>query len=236
LNLPGLYNVANALAAYSAGKALRLPVAALRRGLASFRGLTGRFEEIKEGQPFRVIVDFAHTPCALKQVLVLISKIKNQKSKVICVFGCAGERDRGKRPMMGEIAGRLADVSLLTAEDPRREDVNKIIEQMAVGCRLAGAYEIPWRGVVNSKFKVQSSKLKKNVFMRVPDRRQAIVMAAKAARPGDLVLITGKGHEKSMCYGTTEYPWSDQAAAREALKGRNATNFLHHAKRGNRDA
>lgn len=215
LSLPGKYNVYNALAAYSACRALGLTPASLVQGLASFRGLVGRFEEIKGDQPFRVVVDFAHTPNALEQVLRLSATLRAPRSKLIVVFGCAGERDKEKRPMMGEISGRCADVSILTAEDPRREDVKTIIASIAAGCRRAGARELM---IENLKSKIEN--LGEHALVREPDRRKAIGLAVKIARPGDIVLVTGKGHEKSMCYGTTEYPWSDQEAAREALGGK----------------
>ncbi|MCL5004167.1 MAG: UDP-N-acetylmuramoyl-L-alanyl-D-glutamate--2,6-diaminopimelate ligase [Patescibacteria group bacterium] len=218
INLPGVYNVSNALAAASAALFLGISPADIKKGLESFRGLPGRFEEIKMGQPFRVIVDFAHTPNALKQVLGQISKTIRQsadkKSKIICVFGCAGERDKGKREMMGEISGCIADLSVLTAEDPRREDVNSIIRQIAKGCEKAGAKEV-------KRIKSQELRIKDRgrLFVRIPDRREAIDYALSHAASGDLVIISGKGHEKSMCFGTTEYPWSDQEAVRQLLKG-----------------
>ncbi len=228
LSLPGRYNVANCLAAVAVASKLQITPAKIKAALATFKGLTGRFEEISEGQPFRVIVDFAHTPNALEQVLKLISKgqIPNSKSKVICVFGCAGERDKKKRPMMGKIAGKLADFSILTAEDPRREDVNGIIEQIAVGCLETGAKELSSHQAVRSggHFSGELSRSSSTYFIKEPDRRKAIELAIKIARPGDLVLITGKGHEKSMCFGATEFPWSDQAVVRTLLKGSGAKN------------
>lgn len=194
-NLPGEYNVANALAAAATAITVGVSGAQVVSALQSFQALSGRFEEIKTGRDFRVVVDFAHTPNALEQVLTVGAKVKGQNSRLIVVFGCAGERDSGKRALMGEIAGRLAEVSILTAEDPRREDVNEIIEQIAVGCRKSPAH----------------------LFFKEPDRRKAIELALKMAKAGDLLIITGKGHEKSMCFGTTEYPWSDQEVVRKAL-------------------
>jgi len=198
--LPGEYNQYNCLAAIAAASALGIPSEKIRKAVASFGGVIGRMEEIKEGQNFRVIVDFAHTPNGLENVLKTISNLKSQNSKLIVVFGCAGLRDVAKRPMMGEIAARLADVAVLTAEDPRTEDVNKIIDQIAFGCKKAGGKE-------------------GRSFFRVPDRRQAIRFAIqKLAKKGDIVVICGKGHERSICFGKTEYPWSDQEEARKALK------------------
>jgi UDP-N-acetylmuramoyl-L-alanyl-D-glutamate--2,6-diaminopimelate ligase len=121
--------------------------------------------------------------------------------RLFVVFGCAGLRDRAKRPMMGEIAGQLADRVIITAEDPRTEDLNDIMEEIARGCVKAGREE----GID---------------FWRIGDRGKAIQFAIDKAEAGDLVIITGKGHEKSMCFGTTEYPWSDHQAVREALERR----------------
>jgi UDP-N-acetylmuramoyl-L-alanyl-D-glutamate--2,6-diaminopimelate ligase len=121
--------------------------------------------------------------------------------RITVVFGCAGLRDREKRPVMGEIAGELADRMVITAEDPRTEDLGQIMRQIAAGCEKAGR----WDGVD---------------FWCVGDRSEAIQFAVDMAVEGDLVLVTGKGHEKSMCFGTTEHPWSDHEAVREALSNR----------------
>ena len=214
LKLPGLYNVSNVLAAASACLELGLNLKQIKVGLESFLHLEGRFDEINLGQPFRVIIDFAHTPNALEQVLKLSSKLlsaqteKSKNSKLIVVFGCAGERDKEKRPMMGEIAGRLADLIVLTAEDPRSENVNDIIDQIANGCKKAGALEI--KRIKNQELRIKDEA---RYFVRIPDRREAIEFAISKAKAGDLILITGKGHEKSMCFKTTEYPWDDKQAA-----------------------
>jgi UDP-N-acetylmuramoyl-L-alanyl-D-glutamate--2,6-diaminopimelate ligase len=196
LCLPGRYNVANALAAIAIAVSQELPLDAVQRALAGFRGIVGRMEPIDEGQDFQVVVDFAHTPNALEKALTVARTLT--RGRVISVFGCAGLRDRQKRAAMGEIAGRLADLVMLTAEDPRTEDVNAIIAEMAAGCRRAGRKE----GAD---------------YWAVPDREEAIGFAVRLARPGDLVIVTGKGHERSMCYGTVETPWSDHDACRRQL-------------------
>ncbi len=211
LSLPGVYNIYNASAAAAVCLELGLTLAEIKNGLETFTGLIGRFEKIDEDQDFKVIVDFAHTPNALKRVLELISKIKDQRSKIIVVFGCAGLRDKTKRPIMGEIAGRLADISVLTAEDPRTENANDIINNIAVGCLKSGARELEAQ---TSGHEYLPSHHR---FVRQADRRRAIRLALKLAQPGDTVIITGKGHEKSMCFGKTEYPWSDPAVVREEL-------------------
>jgi UDP-N-acetylmuramoyl-L-alanyl-D-glutamate--2,6-diaminopimelate ligase len=196
LGFIGWYNVANALAAVACAVGLSVPAAAIAEGLARAQPVSGRFERIDLGQPFEVVVDFAHTARSFQQVLALARE--RCQRRVHVVFGCAGLRDREKRPRMGEAAGQLADGIYLTAEDPRTESLNEIIEEIATGCRHVGRSE----GID---------------YWRVPDRGEAIQRAIETAQEGDLVLITGKGHERSMCFGTTELPWSDQDAAREAI-------------------
>ena len=197
--LVGPFNVYNILAAIAVCWSQNVPVEAMQLGISSMKGVPGRMERIDLGQDFTVVIDFAHTPNALQKALETVRTMT--RGKVIVVFGCAGLRDRGKRPVMGEIAGRLADYIFLTAEDPRTEDVNDIINQIAVGCERAQRRE----GVD---------------FWKVPDRSEAITAAINKAEHGDLVIITGKGHERSMCFGTTEYPWSDHEAAKQALHAR----------------
>jgi UDP-N-acetylmuramoyl-L-alanyl-D-glutamate--2,6-diaminopimelate ligase len=196
-SLLGRYNVYNCLAAIGVGVALGVPVEAMQVGIRALRGISGRMERVDCGQPFSVIVDFAHTPGALEQALRAVRGLT--EGRVWVVFGCAGLRDVGKRPMMGEIAARLADFTVLTAEDPRTEPLEQIIAQIAAGCERGGARE-------------------GERCWRIGDRREAIRFAVEHARPGDLVLVTGKGHERSMCFGTTEYPWSDQDVVTAALE------------------
>jgi UDP-N-acetylmuramoyl-L-alanyl-D-glutamate--2,6-diaminopimelate ligase len=191
--------VYNILAAVTTGLSQHVPFAAMQRGISAVRGVTGRMERIDLGQDFTVIIDFAHTPNALQRALETARTLTT--GRVMVVFGCAGLRDRGKRPLMGEVAGRLADEVFLTAEDPRTEDVNDIIRQIAGGCERAGRR----LGVDVRQF---------------PERGQAIAAAINKAQPGDLVIVTGKGHERSMCFGTTEYPWSDHQALEQALRAR----------------
>jgi len=197
--LVGTFNVYNILAAITVGMSQGVPFAAMQQGISSVRGVTGRMERIELGQDFTVIIDFAHTPNALEKALETVRTLT--KGKVLVVFGCAGLRDSTKRPMMGEIAGRLADYVFLTAEDPRTEDLDDIMRQIAVGCLQAARRE----GVD---------------FWKVPQRGEAIAAAIDMAKPGDWVIVTGKGHERSMCFGATEHPWSDHQAAKLALRAR----------------
>ncbi len=196
-NLVGAYNVSNCLAALTAavyGLGIAPEVAA--RGIAALEGIPGRMEQIDLGQNFTAIVDFAHTPNALKVTLEAGRKLT--KGKVISVFGSAGLRDKEKRRMMAETSVELADLSVLTAEDPRTESLDGILEEMAAGARSKGGRE-------------------GETFWRVADRGEAINFAIRLAKEGDIVLSCGKGHEQSMCFGKTEYLWDDRTAMRAAL-------------------
>lgn len=211
--LRGQYNYANILAALSATRALNISTEAIKAGIFNFSGVEGRWQKIELGQDFVALLDFAHTPNALEVMLKNCRAQMPKEMKLAVVFGCAGLRDVGKRQQMGEISGRLADWVVLTAEDPRTEDVNAIIDQIAVGCEKVGCNQQPldaWgtRG-----------------YFRVPDREQAIEFAlTRLVHSGDWVVVTGKGHEKSMCYGTTERPWSDKEAMERALRKRLGAN------------
>jgi len=187
------------LAAVTVGLALGIEIEAIQQGIAEMKGVIGRMERIDEGQDFLAIVDFAHTPRALEMALETARRLTS--GRVIVVFGCAGLRDVQKRPWMGRIAGQLADRVVITAEDPRTEPLEEIMAQIARGCQEAGRRE-------------------GEDYWRIGDRAEAIAFAVNMAQAGDVVIVTGKGHERSMCFGTTEYPWSDHAAVRAALRGR----------------
>jgi UDP-N-acetylmuramoyl-L-alanyl-D-glutamate--2,6-diaminopimelate ligase len=200
--LVGDFNISNILAAAAAALALEVPVDAIQAGVWALQGIVGRMERVDEGQDFLALVDFAHTPHALERALETARTLT--RGRVIAVFGCAGERDWQKRAWMGEIAGRLADVTVMTAEDPRRESLHAILDEMARGAEGAGA--VLGEG-----------------YFRVPDRAEAIQFAVDLADAGDLVITLGKGHEQSMCYGTVERPWSEHAALQAALRRRLGT-------------
>jgi len=210
-SLVGAYNVSNCLAALTAtvyGLGIDPEIAA--RGIASLDGIPGRMERIDLGQNFITIVDFAHTPNALKVALEAGRALTShpspkgrgagvrEKGRVISVFGSAGLRDKEKRRMMAETSIELADLSVLTAEDPRTESLDGILEEMAAGARSKGGRE-------------------GETFWRIPDRGEAIKFALRLAKEGDVVLSCGKGHEQSMCFGKTEYLWDDRIAMRAAL-------------------
>jgi len=202
--LLGDYNQYNCLAAAATASFLGIPREVIKESLAHFTGVKGRLEEIKNKFGFKVFIDFASTPNSLKNVLMALRKILPVKGRLIAVFGSAGLRDIQKRAMMGEVSEKYADLTVLTAEDPRTEDVNKIIEQIAQGALKKGAQE------------------GKTLF-RVPNREEAIKFAIqKLAKKDDIVVTCGKGHEQSMCYGKTERPWSEHQAVQKALEGRNA--------------
>lgn len=215
-NLVGDYNVSNILAAAAMSRSLGVGWTSIVKTLQRFRGVEGRMDSVDLGQSFSVIIDFAHTPNALRNVLITLNKIKDSRTRLIAVFGCAGERDKGKRPLMGKISARYADLSLFTAEDPRGEDVKDIISQMVAGARGGGAEELTLKESGNF-----SKKSAKHLFVIIPDRRTAIHFAIKnMVAKGDVLVICGKGHEKSMAYGDKEYPWSDVEVAKKALLGR----------------
>jgi UDP-N-acetylmuramoyl-L-alanyl-D-glutamate--2,6-diaminopimelate ligase len=154
-----------------------------------------------------VVVDFAHKPNALENVLQTARK-ENPKGRIIALFGCAGERDVQKRAMMGEISGRLADITVVTAEDPRSENVIDISNQIISGLQKSGAVEMH----------AKNNNKAIHRYVSLPDRTEAIQFAIrKLAKKGDTVLCLGKGHEQSMCYGKKEYPWDEFAAIQTAL-------------------
>jgi len=196
LPLPGRYSVYDALAASTVALSLDVPPAAIAEGLAAFQGVPGRMEMIHCGQPFRVVVDIASTPDALRRVLQVLRPLA--KGRLIVLFGCAGERDRGRRDGMGRVAAELADFAVLTNEDPRSEDPETIIDEIAAGLVEAGRHE-------------------GDDFVRIVDRRDAIRHAFEMSRPGDVVLLAGKGTEQSIVIGANHLPWDERRIARELL-------------------
>lgn len=199
LKLEGKYNLYNALAASAATSNLEIPQEKIVKAFYSFTGIKGRLEEIKAGQKFRAIIDFAHTPNGLEQALKTLNSSKIRGSKLIIVFGSAGERDKQKRQTMGEIASKYSDLSIITSEDPRTEDPLQISKKIALG------------------FKVNKKKEGQDYFI-IPDRTEAINFAVKKAKTSDIVGFFGKGHENSMSISGTEYPWSEEEAVKRAIK------------------
>lgn len=193
----GNYNVWNILAALSAAVVgLGIDPGVAADGIRALQSIPGRMERIDMGQDFLAVVDFAHTPFAIKSALEAGRQMTD--GRVIAVFGSAGLRDKQKRRMMAETSAQLADLSILTAEDPRTESLDEILAEMAAGAASQGGRE-------------------NETFFRIPDRGAAIRYAVEQAQPGDLVFALGKGHEQSMCFIETEYPWDDRTAMRAAL-------------------
>ncbi len=211
--LMGKYNLYNCLAAAVAANILGIKKNIINKAISNFKGIRGRLELIASNRRFHIYIDFAHKPNALKQVLKTVRKIT--KKKLIVIFGCAGLRDRLKRPMMGRIAAKYADYVILTAEDPRTEDVRDIIQEISLGCEEEEIKEADKRDK-----KLKFIKKNKKYYWRIPDRQEAINFAIRVlAKSGDSVLVCGKGHEKSMCYGKTEFPWDEKQAIEKALYG-----------------
>ncbi|HEV3401898.1 MAG TPA: UDP-N-acetylmuramoyl-L-alanyl-D-glutamate--2,6-diaminopimelate ligase [Acidimicrobiales bacterium] len=200
LRLGGSFNVANALAAATAALELGARPEAIAAGLSSVVSVPGRFETVEAGQPFTVVVDYAHTPASLEQVLLAARHAAADRGsagdpgRVLLVFGCGGDRDTAKRPAMGEVASRLADLAVLTSDNPRSEDPAAIIEAVR-------------QGVVRDE-----------VLVVEPDRRAAIALAVGRARPGDVVIVAGKGHETTQVTGAVVEPFDDRAVVRAEIE------------------
>ncbi len=197
--LVGRFNISNCLAAIATAYSLGVKSADIACGLSSVSGVTGRMERIDEGQPFMVIVDYAHTPDSLEKVLSILRPLTN--GKLLVVFGSAGERDVQKRPIMGQIAAQMSDFFVITDEDPREEDREQILREIANGAKSTG-------------------KREGHDFLCIADRTQAITSAFAHAQAGDTVLLAGKGHEQSIIIGREKIPWDDRLVAREQLRQR----------------
>jgi UDP-N-acetylmuramoyl-L-alanyl-D-glutamate--2,6-diaminopimelate ligase len=190
LKLRGRFNLENALGALAGARLLGIDDGAIARGLESVEGVPGRFGGVDEGQPFEVIVDYSHKPDALENVLRTARELAT--GRVICVFGCGGDRDRDKRPLMGRIAADLTDLAIVTSDNPRSEDPLAIIAEIVAGAE--GELEVE------------------------PDRRSAIARAVGNARAGDVVVLAGKGHEQGQQFADVTLPFDDREVARELLR------------------
>jgi len=213
--LLGEFNVANQLAAIGAGITFGLSPIKMAEWLLEFPGVVGRMENINNKKGVKAYIDFAHTPNALKSALTTLRQIMPKSKKLIVIFGAAGLRDSQKRPFMGQVAARLADYAVFTSEDPRTEDPQKIIKEISKGARSQS-----WKKLSKRKAKIGRLAQSRGFFV-LPHRQEAINFAIrKLASKGDFVISCGKGHERSMCFGKTEYPWSEHKAVEVALKGR----------------
>ncbi|MGH9280490.1 MAG: Mur ligase family protein, partial [Acidimicrobiales bacterium] len=198
LRLPGSFNVGNALVAAAVAREFGVDPIAVALGIGSVRSVPGRFERVDGGGPVTVLVDYAHTPAGLEQVLDAARRlVAAGGNRVVVVFGAGGDRDHAKRPAMGEVATRLADLAVLTSDNPRSEDPMEIIDQVRDGVRVPG------------------------VLVVEPDRRAAIALAIDAARDGDVVVVAGKGHETVQVFADGHaVPFDDREVAREELARR----------------
>jgi UDP-N-acetylmuramoyl-L-alanyl-D-glutamate--2,6-diaminopimelate ligase len=192
LRIPGPANVANALAAAAAARELGVEPAAVAKGLSSLTSVPGRNESVDRGQPFTVLVDYAHTPDGLEQALTGARTMAGG-GRVLVVFGCGGDRDRAKRPLMGEVATRLSDLAVLTSDNPRSEDPVAILDQVRAGVA------------------------RPEVLVVEPDRRAAIALALSRAEPDDVVVLAGKGHETTQTIGDATLPFDDRQVAAQLL-------------------
>ena len=195
LSLTGRFNVYNSLSAFAAAGLLEVPVPVIKEALEQIKEVPGRFTSLDEGQDFTVIVDYAHTPDGLENTLSTARRLTD--GRVITVYGCGGDRDRDKRPQMGKIAAQYSDFQIVTADNPRSEDQKAIAEDIMTGVRQ----------MVGEEY-----------YLVEPDRRKAIYLAVNMARPGDLVMIAGKGHEDYQIVGKVKHHFDDAEVAREALR------------------
>ncbi len=193
LGKPNLYNIG---AAIGVAVGLGLPADAVRQGVGQLRSVPGRFELVQAGQPFRIVVDFAHTDDALARLLESAREITS--GRILALFGCGGDRDRTKRPLMGEVAARGSDFVFATSDNPRSEDPMAILREVEPGIKRAGGVE-------------------GKTYQMIPDRREAIRAALQMAKPGDTVLLAGKGHETYQIIGDEHQPFDDRVVAREVL-------------------
>jgi UDP-N-acetylmuramoyl-L-alanyl-D-glutamate--2,6-diaminopimelate ligase len=221
--LIGRYNLYNILAAAATATGLGLAPGLIKEGIEALPGVSGRFEKVENSKGIHVIVDYAHTQDALERVLLClrslvedrygaeeVSSRSDKEQKLITVFGCGGDRDRTKRPLMGEAAGRYSDLSVLTSDNPRTEDPLAILKEVEAGLKSLNLQELSRNGT--------GSWRTKKGYLSIPDRREAIRTAVRLARPSDIVLIAGKGHEDYQVLGREKFPFDDRVEARKALE------------------
>ena len=195
-SLVGKFNVYNILAAFAAGLALQIPVPSIQRDMREAKSVRGRFERIPSPRGWAAIIDYAHTPDALEKVLMAIREVNasSARGRIITVFGCGGNRDRTKRPLMAQIAARLSDITIVTSDNPREEDPGAIIDEIMTGVPAESAVE------------------------RELDRKKAILNALGMAAAGDVVLIAGKGHEEYQIIGRQKTHFSDREIVEQYLQ------------------
>ncbi|MFA9262482.1 MAG: UDP-N-acetylmuramoyl-L-alanyl-D-glutamate--2,6-diaminopimelate ligase [Undibacterium sp.] len=197
IQLPGLFNIENALAALATGKALGIDTEIMKRALISVSGVSGRMESVANDRQIDILIDYAVTPDSFEKLYQAVKPMQIPGTKIIHVFGACGERDRGKRPIMGKLASENVDVIILTNEDPYHEDPEQILNEIEAGV----------------------TKKKGENYFRIFDRREAIAKAIHLAEAGDIVLITGKGAEETMALGDKRIPWKERIVVEEILRG-----------------
>lgn len=197
LNIPGDFNIENALGAICVGLSEGIELETMKEALAKIKGILGRLESVANVRGLDIIVDFALTPNALERLYQLLAKVKKEQSKIIAVFGSCGDRDKGKRPIMGEVVSRYADTVILTNDEPYHEDPLRIIEEIAEGIK---------------------NKTKNDNLWVIADRRQAISKALELANAGDVIAVTGMGNFESMVVGDKKIPWNDRSVIEEELR------------------
>jgi murE/murF fusion protein len=207
--LLGEFNLYNILASAGIGLALQVHLEEVRGGIEALSGVPGRVEKIQNEKGFHIFVDYAHTPDALERILRSMEKFKGA-GRIITVFGCGGDRDKEKRPLMGAIAGRYSDLAVITSDNPRTEDPAAIIEEIEGGMRTKFIREVDREEL--------SGGLKEGGYIKVLDRREGICLAIKLAKAGDVVIIAGKGHEDYQIIGRERFPFDDRYEIKEALK------------------
>ena len=212
--LIGDFNLYNILAAVAVGIGMDVPLRALKEGVEGLEGVSGRFEKVENKRSIHVIVDYAHTHDALEHVLSGLKSIlesgDQNNGKMITVFGCGGDRDRTKRPLMGEVAGKYSDLAIITSDNPRTEDPLAILEEVEKGLR-----SLPLKKWDSNEIMLWRSR---KGYLKVPDRREAIRMAIRLAQSADTVLIAGKGHEDYQIIGRKRFPFDDRIEAKKALE------------------
>jgi len=208
----GRFNLSNILAAAGTGVALELPLTAIRAGIERHRKVPGRMERVPNDRGVTLLVDYAHTGDALENVLKTIAALDGRK--VISVFGCGGDRDRSKRPVMGDVAGRYSDLAIITSDNPRTEDPTAIVSQVRAGILPLGLREFRPEELLPG--------VDEKGFTTVENRRDAIRLAVRLAQPGDIVLLAGKGHEDYQIIGTTKHHFDDREEAAAAFRGETA--------------
>ena len=207
--LVGRFNLYNILAAVATAIGMDVPLQAIQSGVEGLEGVSGRFEKVENRRKIHVIVDYAHTHDALERVLLGVRGIQSH-GKIITVFGCGGDRDRTKRPLMGEVAGRHSDLAILTSDNPRTEDPSAIIKDVEKGLKSLPIQE--W-----CQDEIEAWRSKKG-YLKISDRREAIRMGIRLAEPLDTVLIAGKGHEDYQIVGKEKFPFDDRVEAQKALE------------------